>query len=259
MVTPSIRQDTRKEADVTAHPVATREEWKAAVQAVHEREQELGKLDEEIAKQRKELPWVKVEKQYTFDTEDGTRTLAELFEGRSELLAYHVMFGPEWTAACPGCTSLADHFNPTLPHLNDRDVTMICMSHAPIDKLAAHKRERGWTFPYVSTYNSDFGYDFHLSFSPEQRSEGAEYNFEKVDFDEVLAGFDGDEYMAEIAASLGTDVAGYVTTEGPGFLAFALRDGVVHHTYTAYAPELNVLVFSQQLLERAPTGGSDSS
>jgi predicted dithiol-disulfide oxidoreductase (DUF899 family) len=238
--------------------VGTQEEWLTARKALLERERELARLESEILEQRRALPWVPVEKQYTFDTEDGTKTLAELFEGRSELLAYHVMFGPEWTAACPGCTSLADHFNPTLPHLNGRDVTMICMSHAPIEKLSAYKRERGWTFPYVSTYNSDFGYDFHLSFSPEQRREGAEYNFEKVDFDEVLAGFDGDEHMAEIAASLGTDVAGYVTTEGPGFLAFALRDGVVHHTYTAYAPELNVLVFSEQLLERAPTGGDSS-
>jgi predicted dithiol-disulfide oxidoreductase (DUF899 family) len=201
---------------------------------------------------------VPVEKQYRFDTEDGTKTLAELFEGRSELLAYHVMFGPDWTAACPGCTSLADHLGPTLPDLNARDVTMICISHAPIEKLSAYRRRRGWTFPYVSTYNSDFGYDFHLSFSPEQRREGAEYNFEPVDFDKVLAGFEGDENMAEIAASLGTDVAGYVTTEGPGLLAFALLDGVVHHTYTAYAPEVNPLVRSSRLLERAPKGGGSS-
>jgi predicted dithiol-disulfide oxidoreductase (DUF899 family) len=243
---------------MTEYEVGTREQWLAARKALLERERELARLESEIVEQRRALPWVPVEKDYTFDTEDGTKTLAELFEGRSELLAYHVMFGPDWTAPCPGCSGLADHFNPTVPKLNERDVTMICMSHAPIEKLSAHKRRRGWTFPYVSTYNSDFGYDFHLSFSPEQRREGAEYNFEKVDFDEALAGFEGDEGMAEIAASLGTDVAGYVTTEGPGFLAFALRDGVVHHTYTAYAPELNVLVFSQQLLERAPTGGESS-
>jgi predicted dithiol-disulfide oxidoreductase (DUF899 family) len=243
---------------MTEPKVGTQEEWLTARKALLERERELGRLESEIVEQRRALPWVPVEKEYTFDTEDGTKTLAELFEGRSELLAYHVMFGPDWTAPCPGCSGLADHFNPTVPKLNERDVTMICMSHAPIEKLSAHKRRRGWTFPYVSTYNSDFGYDFHLSFSPEQRREGAEYNFEKVDFEKTLAGFEGDEGMAEIAASLGTDVAGYVTTEGPGFLAFALRDGVVHHTYTAYAPELNVLVFSQQLLERAPTGGSSS-
>jgi predicted dithiol-disulfide oxidoreductase (DUF899 family) len=243
---------------MTEQKVGTREEWLTARKALLERERELASLESEIVEQRRRLPWVPVEKEYRFDTEDGTRTLAELFEGRSELLAYHVMFGPEWTAPCPGCSGLADHFNPTVPKLNERDVTMICMSHAPIEKLAAHKQRRGWTFPYVSTYNSDFGYDFHLSFSADQRGEGAEYNFEKVDFDEVLAGFEGDEGMTEIAASLGTDVAGYVTTEGPGFLAFALRDGVVHHTYTAYAPELNVLVFSQQLLERAPTGGGSS-
>jgi predicted dithiol-disulfide oxidoreductase (DUF899 family) len=250
--------ETKENHAMTEPKVGTQEEWLTARKALLERERELTRLESEIVEQRRELPWVPVEKEYTFDTEDGTKTLAELFEGRSELLAYHVMFGPEWTAPCPGCSGLADHFNPTVPKLNERDVTMICMSHAPIEKLSAHKQRRGWTFPYVSTYDSDFGYDFHLSFSPEQRREGAEYNFEKVDFDEALAGFEGDEGMAEIAASLGTDVAGYVTTEGPGFLAFALRDGVVHHTYTAYAPELNVLVFSQQLLERAPKGGDSS-
>jgi predicted dithiol-disulfide oxidoreductase (DUF899 family) len=243
---------------MTEQKVGTHEEWLTARKALLERERELARLESEIVEQRRALPWVPVDKEYTFDTEDGTKTLAELFEGRAELLAYHVMFGPDWTAPCPGCSGLADHFNPTVPRLNERDVTMICMSHAPIEKLSAHRQRRGWTFPYVSTNNSDFGYDFHLSFSPEQRREGAEYNFEKVDFDEALAGFEGDEGMAEIAASLGTDVAGYVTTEGPGFLAFALRAGVVHHTYTAYAPELNVLVFSEQLLERAPTGGSSS-
>jgi predicted dithiol-disulfide oxidoreductase (DUF899 family) len=199
---------------MTDYEVGTPEQWLAARKALLERERELARLESEIVEQRRALPWVPVEKQYTFDTEDGTKTLADLFEGRSELLAYHVMFGPDWTAPCPGCSGLADHFSPTVPKLNERDVTMICMSHAPIEKLSAHKQRRGWTFPYVSTYNSDFGYDFHLSFSPEQRREGA---------------------------------------EGPGFLAFALRDGVVHHTYTVYAPELNVLVYTSQLLERAPT------
>jgi predicted dithiol-disulfide oxidoreductase (DUF899 family) len=240
---------------MTHDKVGTKEEWLAARKALLERERELTSLEAEIVEQRRALPWVPVEKEYTFDTEEGTRTLAELFEGRSELLAYHVMFGPEWTAACPGCSGLADHLEPTLPHLDERGVTMICMSHAPIEKLSAYRRQRGWSFPYVSTYNSDFGYDFHLSFSPEQRREGAEYNFEKVDFDEVLADFEGDGHMAELAAALGTDVAGYVTTEGPGLLAFALSDGVVYHTYTAYAPEVNVLVHSSRLLERAPKGG----
>jgi predicted dithiol-disulfide oxidoreductase (DUF899 family) len=243
---------------MTEPNIASPEEWRTARKALLERERELARLEEEVVKQRRELPWVPVEKEYTFDTEEGTKTLAELFDGRSELLAYHVMFGPDWTAACPGCTGLADHINPTLPHLNERGVTMICMSHAPIEKLSAYKRERGWTFPYVSTYNSDFGYDFQLSFSDEQRRGGAEYNFEPVDFDKVLADFEADPSMAGIAASLGTDVAGYVTTEGPGLVAFALEDGVVYHTYTAYAPEVNVLVHSVRLLERAPKGGANA-
>src|SRR5215211_6384992 len=173
---------------MTEYEVGTREQWLAARKALLERERELARLESEIVEQRRALPWVPVDKEYEFDTEEGTKTLAELFEGRSELLAYHVMFGPAWTAPCPGCSGLADHFNPTVPKLNERGVTMICMSHAPIEKLSAHKQRRGWTFPYVSTYNSDFGYDFNLSFARDGGD--AEYNFEKVDFDAVLADFE---------------------------------------------------------------------
>src|SRR5947207_15804183 len=136
---------------MSAHKVGTREEWKAAVGAVHEREQELGKLDEEVAKQRQELPWVRVEKEYTFDTEDGKKTLAELFDGRSQLLIYQLMFGPTYAAACAGCTGLADHFDAALPHVNNRDVTLMAVSRAPIEKLQAYHRRLGWTVPYVSS------------------------------------------------------------------------------------------------------------
>ena len=193
--------------------VGTREEWLTARTALLERERELTRLESEIVEQRRALPWVPVEKAYTFDTEDGTKTLAELFEGRSELLAYHVMFGPDWTAPCPGCSGPADHFIPDGAQAQragrDDDLHVACADR-----------------------------DGRLRRGPRRLR--------------------GDEGMAEVAASIGTDVAGYVTTEGPGFLAFALRDGIVHHTYTAYAPELNVLVFSQQLLERAPKGGDSS-
>jgi predicted dithiol-disulfide oxidoreductase (DUF899 family) len=238
-----------------AHQTANREDWLTVRKALLEREREHLRLGEEVAQQRRQLPWVPLEKGYTFDTEDGPKTLAELFDGRSQLLIYHAMFGPEWTAACPGCSSLVDHLDGTLPYLNERDVTLICMSHAPIEKLAAYKRRKGWKLPYVSSYNSDFGYDFGVSFSEEQRRHGAEYNFEPVDFAKVLEGFAGSEFMEEAAASLGTDVEGYVTTESPGLIAFAREDGVVYQTYAAYAPEINVLVFSTQLLERAPKGG----
>src|SRR5947207_8526983 len=157
---------------MSAHKVGTREEWKAAVGAVHEREQELGKLDEEVAKRRQELPWVPVEKEYTFDTEDGKKTLPELFDGRSQLLIYHLMFGPTYRAACPGCTGLADHFDAALVHLNNRDVTLIGISRAPIEKLQAYKRRMGWRFPYVSSSVSDFNFHFEFAFTPEQMATG---------------------------------------------------------------------------------------
>src|SRR5438105_14405305 len=145
------------------HEVGTREEWAAARKALHEREEELGNLDEELAKQRAELPWVPVEKEYVFDTEEGEKTLAELFDGRSQLLIYHLMFGPTYEAACPGCTGLADHLDAALPHLNNRDVTLICISRAPIEKLQAYKRRRGWQFANVPPSASDF--NFHSNFA----------------------------------------------------------------------------------------------
>src|SRR5215207_5083603 len=240
---------------MTEHTVATREKWLTARKALLEREREHLRLGDDLARQRRGLPWVRVEKEYTFDTEDGPKTLQELFDGRSQLVMYHVMFGPEWTAACPGCSSLADQLGGTLAHLHAQDVTLLCVSHAPIEKLQAQKERNGWTFPYVSTFHSDFGYDFSVSFSDEQRARGAEYNFEPVDFEKVLEDFAGNDAMAEAAASLGTDVEGYVTTESPGLFAFALEDGVVYHTYSAYAPESNVLVFSNEILRRAPKGG----
>src|SRR5947208_12924378 len=157
---------------MTEHAVVSNEEWKAAAQAVHEREQELGKLDEEIAKQRQELPWVRVDKEYTFDTEDGKKTLAQLFDGRSQLLIYHLMFGPTYEQACAGCTGLADHLDGALPHMNNRDVTLMCISRAPIEKLQAYKKRMGWEFPYVSSFGSDFNFDFDFAFTEEQMSTG---------------------------------------------------------------------------------------
>src|SRR5256712_1145078 len=154
------------------HKVGTQEEWAAARKALHEREQEIGKLDEELAKQRQELPWVAVEKEYVFDTEDGKKTLPELFDGRSQLLIYHLMFGPTYEAACPGCTGLADSFDAVLPHLNNRDVTLIAISRAPIEKLEAYKQRMGWTFPYVSSFENDFSFDFEMAFTEEQMATG---------------------------------------------------------------------------------------
>ncbi len=240
-----------------AHKTGTREEWLTARRKLLEREKEHASQSEELAKQRRELPWVKIDKAYLFETDDGKKTLADLFDGRSQLLVYHLMFGPDWTAACPGCSSLADHFDGALPHLNARDVTLICVSHAPIEKVQAYKERLGWKFPYVSSYGSDFNFDFDVSFTEAQKQDGAEYNFEPVDFEKVVEEFSGSDTMAEAAASCGIDVEEYVTKEGPGLSAFALEDGVVYRTYSAYAPEANFLVFYGQLLERAPKEPGD--
>jgi predicted dithiol-disulfide oxidoreductase (DUF899 family) len=233
---------------MTNHTTGTREEWQAAVAKLHEREAELTRLRQEITRERRDLPWVRIEKEYTLDSDAGTKTLAELFDGRSQLLIYHIMFGPSWTAACPGCSQLADHFDGMLAHLNARDVTLIGLSHAPIEKLQAYKRRMGWQFPYVSSFCSDFNYDFGASFTEEQQPEIAK---------QVLPQFANDDAIAELAASCGTDVVGYVTTEAPGLNAFALEDGVVYHTYAADPREVGFMVFYEQLLERAPKGGKE--
>jgi predicted dithiol-disulfide oxidoreductase (DUF899 family) len=213
-----------------------------------EREDQLDHLRSQLAEERRKLPWLTVEKEYRFETDEGTRTLAELFDGRSQLLVYHMMFGPDWTAGCPVCSSVVDHFDGTLAHLNARDVTLVVIAHAPLEKLHAYKRRMGWTFPYVSAFDSDFNYDFEVSFTDEQR---------KVFAEEVLAQFADNDEIAEFAASVGTDVEGYVTYEAPGISAFVLEDGVVYQTYGSYAPEQHArfLVHYEQMLEHTAKGG----
>lgn len=237
---------------MTGHKTGTREEWLTARRELLEREKELDRLSADLAERRRELPWVRVDKEYRFGTDDGTKTLSELFDGRSQLVIYHAMFGPSWTAPCPGCASLVDCLDGTLGHVNAADVGLLAMSHAPLEKVQAHKRRAGWKVPYVSSYDSGFNYDFGVSFTEEQRRNGTEYNFEQVDFAEVLEGSAGNDFIAEAAASIGTDVEGYVTSEAPGLFAFALVDGVVYHTYSSYAPEVNPLAFYTQILDRAP-------
>jgi predicted dithiol-disulfide oxidoreductase (DUF899 family) len=229
---------------MSEHKVGTREEWKSAVAAVHAREQELGRLDEEIAKERQEVPWVRVDKEYTFDTEDGEKTLPELFDGRSQLLIYQLMFGPTYEAACPGCTGLADHFDGALPHVNARDLTLIAISRAPIEKLRAYKRRMGWTFPYVSSYGSDFNLDFDASFTQEQMATG---ELKKM-VDEA------EDWLKDWADNVGTDLA-HGMAESPRWNAFKLEDGVVYHTYTRTAPDRFLLSpFYDQLLDQVPDG-----
>jgi predicted dithiol-disulfide oxidoreductase (DUF899 family) len=227
---------------MTDHKVGTREEWLAARKELLEQEKELTRRGDELARRRRELPWVPIDKDYAFDTEEGTKTLAELFDGRSQLLVYHFMFGPEYVAGCPVCSAGADTFDGAVPHLNARDVTFLCSSRAPLDRLQDYKRRMGWSFPWVSSLGTDFNFDFDVSATEEQLAA-----FLKGDLPPVVA---------HMAAACGTDPAGYMS-EGPGLSAFALSDGVVHHTYSTYARGLEIMLGFYPLLDRVPRGRNE--
>ena len=234
---------------MTSHKVGTREEWLAAREKLLEQENEHAARSEELAKQRQELPWVPVEKEYVFETDEGEKTLPDLFDGRSQLLAYNIMFGPDYSiGACPGCSNLADHLDPTLVHLNQRDVTLIGFSRAPNDKLQAYKRRMGWKFPYVSTYGSDFAFDLGLAMTEEQ-AQGIPEVKEMIDNPPDWL----DEWSRQVGAELKDGLR-----EAPSWIAFALEDGVVYHTYTRTAPDHDFVVpYYFQLLDRAPKGRPD--
>jgi predicted dithiol-disulfide oxidoreductase (DUF899 family) len=235
--------------------VGTRDDWLAARKKLLEREKELTRLSDELAKQRQELPWVPVDKEYTFDTDDGTKTLAELFDGRSQLLVYHFMFGPEYEAGCPTCSAIADSFDGFATHLNHHDVTMLSVSRAPLEKLVAYRRRMGWQFPWVSSFGGDFNFDFGVSFTEEQQRDGGEYNFRRFPtMEPILEAEIGP--IVEQAAATGTDPAGYMR-QAPGMSAFTLSDGIVYHTYSAYARGLDVLMGFYQWLDRAPKGRNE--
>ena len=236
---------------MTEHQVATHEQWQAARRELLEQEKEHAERARDLTRRRQELPWVPVEKEYTFETDEGTKTLAELFDGRSQLLAYHLMFGPDYTGACPGCSNLADHLDGGVVHLNHRDVSFMCISRAPLEKLQAYKRRMGWTFPWVSSFGSDFNYDFGFAFTPEQMADGVEHNFEWVQISKLIE--EAPDWLQEWAVAVGTDLA-HGLQEGPGWNAFALRDGVVHHTYVRYAPGTLLEPFYYQLLDLVPSG-----
>jgi predicted dithiol-disulfide oxidoreductase (DUF899 family) len=234
--------------------VVTHEEWLAERKQLLQREQELNRLSEELTDEYKAMPWVPVEKEYSLATEGGTKTLAELFDGRTQLLVYHMMFGPEWTAACPGCSNLVDEFDLELLHLNHNDVTLVVVAHAPLEKVRAYRRRMEWTVPCVSSYGSDFNFDFAVSFTEQQRREGAEYNFEPVDFSKVVEELARNPVIVKSAASCGTDLDDYVSSEGPGLSVFALEDGVVYRTYSVYAPDAMLMLGWEELLWRTPKG-----
>ena len=240
---------------MTEHRVGTREDWRAARVNLLEQEKEHTRRGDELAAQRRELPWVPIEADYSFEADDGTKSLAELFDGRSQLLVYHFMFGPEYEVGCPTCSSIADSFDGLGAHLNKRDVTFAAISRAPLEKLQAYKRSKGWQFPWLSSHGSDFNFDFGVSFTEEQQRSGGEYNYRAFPtMAPILEAETGP--VAEQAVAVGTDRAGYMR-EAPGMSAFALGDGVVYHTYSAYARGVDGLMGFYQWLDRAPKGRNE--
>jgi predicted dithiol-disulfide oxidoreductase (DUF899 family) len=243
------------------HRVVSREEWLAARLGLLKEEKELTRRSDELARRRQELPWVRIDKEYRFDTDEGSASLADLFWGRSQLLIYHFMFGPDYTAGCPSCSSLADEFNGVFVHLANHDVTLAAVSRAPLAKLQAYKRRMGWAFPWASSLGGDFNFDFNGSLTEEKQRAGAEYNYRREPALAVRGIGDsltkrGEGPVAEHAAMTGTDVATY-TRERPGMSAFVLEDGVVYHTYSSYSRGLDVLWGMFQWLDRAPKGRNE--
>jgi predicted dithiol-disulfide oxidoreductase (DUF899 family) len=237
------------------HKIAHRKEWLAARIELLQEEKELTRRSDELARRRQELPWVRVDKEYRFETDDGSASLADLFQGRSQLLVYHFMFGPDYQAGCPSCSSIADGFNGIAVHLANHDVILSAVSRAPLAKLQAYKRRMEWTFPWASSSDSDFNFDFHVAFTEEQqRAGGVEYNYR-------LGGHAMDatpvpEPVALFAATCGTDAPTY-SRDRPGLSAFVLQDGIVYHTYSSYARGVDGLWGMYQWLDRAPLGRNE--
>ena len=236
------------------HRTGTPEEWLAARLELLEAEKELTRRSDEVARQRQSLPWVPVEKQYRFETPDGSVSLAELFGGRSQLLVYHFMFGPDYSGGCPSCSAIADGFNGSAVHLEQHDVAIVAVSRAPLATLESYKQRMGWTFPWASSEGSDFNYDFSTSFTEEEQASGSvDYNYRPNDTTWVrTAGRTGHPEMC------GVDAATYIR-EMPGMSAFVLEDGIVHHTYSTFARGLDGLWGMYQWLDRAPKGRNESS
>ena len=248
---------------MTDHKIGTREEWLAARLELLKAEKELTRRSDELAQWRQSLPWVRIDKEYRFETDEGMASLADLFRGRSQLLIYHFMFGPEYKGGCPACSAIADGFNGFAVHLEHHDVAMIAVSRAPIAALQAYKRRMGWTFTWASSLNSDFNYDFNTSFTEEQQRSGSiDYNYSTLNSeggskggqDRTRARLD---FSGDFAAMTGTDVPTY-TREAPGMSSFALYEGVVYHTYSTYARGLDALWGMYQWLDRAPNGRNET-
>ncbi len=239
------------------HITGTRKEWLAARLELLAAEKELTRRSDELAQRRQELPWVRVDKEYRFETEEGSAFLKDLFRNRSQLLVYHFMFGPDYAAGCPSCSSIADGFNGFVIHLANHDVTLTAVSRAPLAKLRAYKRRMGWKFPWASSVGGEFNFDFNVSFTEEEQRAGTiEYNYEcgghAMDATTVVS-----EAVAQIAATCGTDVPTY-TRDRPGMSAFVLDEGEVYHTYSTYARGLDGLWGMYQWLDRGPFGRNEA-
>jgi predicted dithiol-disulfide oxidoreductase (DUF899 family) len=242
---------------MTGHKTATPQEWLAARLDLLEAEKELTRRGDEVARQRQELPWVLVGKDYRFETGEGATSLAGLFQGRSQLIVYHFMLGPDYTAGCPSCSAIADGFNGSVVHLANHDVTLCAVSRAPLAKIASYKHRMGWTFPWASSYGSDFNFDFGVAHTKEEWEAGAaRYNFREQDL--RPASQEAESSLDAFSQSIvGTDWQTY-RREGPGMSVFALQDGAVYHTYSAYTRGIDVLWGMYQWLDRAPLGRNEA-
>ena len=247
---------------MTTHAVGTREAWLAARMALLEAEKDLTRRSDALAQQRQQLPWVKLGKTYHFETDAGRVSLADLFSGRSQLMIYHFMFGPEYKAGCPSCSAIADGFDGIAVHLAHHDTMLWAVSRAPLAKLQAYRKRLGWTFPWASSHGSDFNFDFNVSFVEQQQRDGdVEYNYRR---EPPMRGATSEwtlradaNPVARIAAATGTDVPTY-TRERPGMSTFVIEDGIVYHVYSTYARGLDAMWGMYQWLDRAPRGRNES-
>jgi predicted dithiol-disulfide oxidoreductase (DUF899 family) len=222
----------------TTHPIASREDWLTARLTLLDAEKDLTRRSDELARQRQQLPWVRIDKDYRFDTDDGEASLPELFRGRSQLIVYHFMFDPSWSAGCPSCSSIADGFEGVRIHLENHDVAMTAVSRAPLDQLQAYKKRMGWTFPCASSYRTDFNVDFGVTFTEDQLATGPTYNYRQLPARSEAAMYE---------------------PEAPGMSTFVHEDGVVYHAYSAFSRGLDALWGMYQWLDRAPKGRNDGS
>ena len=244
---------------MTKHMTGTREEWLAARLELLEAEKELTRRSDELARRRQELPWVRIDKEYRFETDEGSASLADLFRGRSQLLVYHFMFGPDYTAGCPSCSAIADGFNGFAVHLANHDVMLWAVSRAPLAKLQAYKRRMGWTFPWASSLGSDFNFDFNVSFTEEQQREGGiEYNYRAPGGHAMRRRHRSRAPVAQFARYVTEPTRATYARDRPGMSAFVLEDGVVYHTYSTYARGLDGLWGTYQWLDRAPKGRNET-